>query len=71
MAHNNGGSALVADNRRQGDFFREAGKEAVGRHRNLRGAFALGFLFLSAVAGYGLVFVLIDKWYKGGTLGIL
>ncbi len=42
-----------------------------GRRRNWRGIFALGFLFVSALASYGLVFVLIDKWYKGGSLGIL
>ena len=41
-----------------------------GRRRTWRGTFALGFLFVTAVAGYGLIFVLIDKWYKGGTLGI-
>lgn len=42
------------------------------RHRKgLRGHLALGFLLLSAAFSYVAVFVLIDMWYKGGSLGIL
>lgn len=41
------------------------------QRKGLRGALALSFFILSAAVSYGIVFVLIDKWYKGGTLGIL
>ena len=47
------------------------GSQHHGRHKGLRGRFAVGFLILSAVIAYGAVLVLIDKWYKGGSLGIL
>ena len=40
------------------------------RRKGMRGLFALGFLILSAAVSYGAVFVLIDMWYKGGSLGI-
>ena len=44
---------------------------AQGQRKGLRGALVLAFFFLSAGLSYGIVFVLIDKWYKGGSLGIL
>jgi len=44
---------------------------AVGHRKSVRGSLALGFLILSAAMSYGIVFVLIDKWYKGGSLGLL
>ena len=40
------------------------------QRKGLRGLFALGFLVVSAAISYGTVFVLIDMWYKGGSLGI-
>lgn len=39
--------------------------------RSLRGLIALGLLFVTTAAGYGVAFVLIDLAYKGGSLGIL
>ncbi len=51
------------------DGYREPGFQ--GQRKGLRGLFALGFLIVSAAVSYGIVFVLIDKWYKGGSLGIL
>lgn len=47
------------------------GFQGHGQRKGLRGVFALGFLISSAAVSYGIVFVLIDKWYKGGSLGIL
>ena len=44
---------------------------AGGQRKSIRGSLALGFLILSAAMSYGIVFVLIDKWYKGGSLGLL
>lgn len=41
------------------------------RARPLRGLLAIGVLLLTAATGYAAMFVLFDKWYKGGTLGIL
>ena len=46
------------------------GFQVYGQRKGLRGLFALGFLVLSAAVSYGTVFVLIDMWYKGGSLGI-
>ncbi len=46
------------------------GFQGYGQRKGLRGLFALGFLVLSAAVSYGTVFVLIDMWYKGGSLGI-
>jgi len=46
------------------------GFHGFGQRKGLRGIFALGFLVFSAAISYGAVFVLIDKWYKGGSLGI-
>ena len=47
------------------------GFQGQGQRKGLRGLCAVGFLILSAAVSYGIVFVLIDKWYKGGSLGIL
>lgn len=44
---------------------------AQGHRKSIRGPLALGFLILSAAMSYGIVFVLIDKWYKGGSFGLL
>ena len=44
---------------------------AGSQRKRFRGALALGFLILSTAMSYGIVFVLIDKWYKGGSLGLL
>ena len=57
------GSVAVADGYQ--------GQGVQGQRKGLRGLFALGFLIVSAAMSYGIVFVLIDKWYKGGSLGIL
>ena len=46
------------------------GYHGLGQRRGLRGLLALGFLVISAAISYGTVFVLIDMWYKGGSLGI-
>jgi hypothetical protein len=59
------GPVAVADGYRGQDF------QGQSQRKGLRGLFALGFLIVSAAVSYGIVFVLIDKWYKGGTLGIL
>ncbi len=40
------------------------------RRKGMRGLFALGFLIFSAAVSYAAVFILIDMWYKGGSLGI-
>ena len=55
----------------EGPGLQGTGYQGQSHRRGLRGALALGFLLLSAAMSYGIVFVLLDKWYKGGTLGIL
>lgn len=64
------GSVAVADGYR-GRNFQGQGYQAQSQRKGLRGLFAVGFLIVSAAVSYGIVFVLIDKWYKGGSLGIL
>ncbi len=55
----------------QGPVLQGTGYQGQGQRKGLRGILALGFLILSAAMSYGIVFVLLDKWYKGGSLGIL
>ncbi|MFQ5773776.1 MAG: hypothetical protein ACE5GS_04605 [Kiloniellaceae bacterium] len=71
MTRNFGNPARIAEDLRHGELAASSGFSDHGHRRGWRGLFALGFLFVSAAAGYGLMFVLIDKWYKGGSLGIL
>ena len=44
--------------------------DSQSQRKNWRGICALGLLLVSTVAGYGLVFAVIDKVYKGGGLGV-
>ncbi|RMD63209.1 MAG: hypothetical protein D6826_05485 [Alphaproteobacteria bacterium] len=73
MTHNAGKMAHVTDGSFVPVFISpdKHDKQERKHNRGWRGIFALSFLFLTTVAGYAAVFVLIDKWYKGGSLGIL
>ncbi len=71
MAQNLTDAAPVRGDASDGGMSVAQGFQGQGRRKGLRGLFALGFLFLTAALSYGTVFVLIDKWYKGGSLGIL
>lgn len=68
---NLGDTARIAEDVRYSELTAGPAFAGHGRGTGLRGIFALGFLFVTAAAGYGLIFLLIDKWYKGGSLGIL
>jgi len=65
-----GNPARIAQGAR-GGHVAVSGLSGYAQRKGWRGIFALGFLFVMAATGYGVVFVLIDKWFKGGTLGIL
>ena len=71
MTRNFGNPAQMAGNLREGGLAVPQESSNHGVRRGLRGLFALGALFVMAAASYTVVFVLIDKWYKGGSLGIL
>lgn len=62
--------AAVGADAGEGRISATQGFHGQGRRKGLRGLFALGFLVLSAAISYAAVFVLIDKWYKGGSLGL-
>lgn len=69
MTRNSGSPARTAENADLSEIGYSSDSQS--QRKNWRGAFALGLLFVTAVAGYGLVFVVIDKVYKGGGLGLL
>lgn len=71
MTRSFGNPAQTAGSLGDGGLTVSQGRSNRGLRRGLRGIFALGALFVMAAASYTVVFVLIDKWYKGGSLGIL
>lgn len=71
MTRNFGNPARIAEDVRHDELLKAPSRWRPTGRWSWRGVLALAFLFVSAAAGYGLMFVLIDKWYKGGSLGIL
>ena len=69
MARNSGNPARMPENASGGEL--TYAPEFQGERKKWRGTFALGVLLVTAAAGYGLLFVVIDKIYKGGSLGLL
>ena len=69
MTRGSGNPTRTPENAKVGDLAYTAGVQS--QRKGWRGFFALGVLLVTAAAGYGLMFVVIDKIYKGGSLGIL
>lgn len=71
MSRNFGNPAQVVGGFQEGSL---AVPREIASHRHrkrLRGIVSVGALLVMAAACYTVVFVLIDKWYTGGSLGIL
>lgn len=71
MTRNIGSSAPASDGEFLSSYVQNEHSQPAVRRRNLRGLVALGVLFVTTVAGYGVAFVVFDLVYKGGSFGIL
>lgn len=65
------GSTHTGDSDLVSNYLHKDDSGSVVRTRRLRSVFALGMLFVTTAAGYGVAFMVIDLVYKGGSFGIL